>query len=129
MPHVVLLGDSIFDNAAYVRGGPDVVTHLEAQLAGRARATLLAVDGDVTVDVARQVARLPADATHLVLSVGGNDALGHIDLLGRRARAGSEVLEWFADAVDPFEAAYGRLLDELLARGLPLTVCTIYNGN
>jgi hypothetical protein len=23
--HVVLLGDSVFDNAAYVRGGPDVV--------------------------------------------------------------------------------------------------------
>lgn len=26
--HVVLLGDSIFDNAAYVRGGPDVVAQL-----------------------------------------------------------------------------------------------------
>ena len=26
MPHVVLLGDSIFDNSAYTRGGPDVVT-------------------------------------------------------------------------------------------------------
>ena len=25
MGHVVLLGDSIFDNAAYVRGGPDVI--------------------------------------------------------------------------------------------------------
>jgi len=28
MRHVVLLGDSIFDNAAYVHGGPDVVAQL-----------------------------------------------------------------------------------------------------
>ncbi|HEX6372708.1 MAG TPA: hypothetical protein VF006_27555 [Longimicrobium sp.] len=32
MPHVVLLGDSIFDNASYVAGGPDVVTHLRGEL-------------------------------------------------------------------------------------------------
>src|SRR5690349_5483722 len=30
--HVVLLGDSIFDNAAYVGGGPDVITQLRAAL-------------------------------------------------------------------------------------------------
>ena len=28
MKHIVLLGDSIFDNAAYVAGGPDVVKQL-----------------------------------------------------------------------------------------------------
>ena len=28
MKHIVLLGDSIFDNAAYVEGGPDVITQL-----------------------------------------------------------------------------------------------------
>jgi hypothetical protein len=32
MPHVVLLGDSTFDNAAYVAGGPDVPTQLRARL-------------------------------------------------------------------------------------------------
>ncbi len=30
--HVVLLGDSIFDNGVYVPGGPDVVTQLRAEL-------------------------------------------------------------------------------------------------
>ena len=127
--HVVLLGDSIFDNAAYVRGGPDVVTQLQDMLPAGSHATLLAVDGDVTAGVVYQLERLPADATHLVLSVGGNDALGHVGLLARPARVGAEVLEWFADAVDAFEREYTRLLDHIVGLGLPLVVCTIYNGN
>ena len=129
MPHVVLLGDSIFDNAAYVRGGPDVVAQLAAALPAPWRATLLAVDGAVIADVGRQLARLPADATHLVLSVGGNDALGHVDLLSRRASSSAEVLGWFADAVDAFEGRYRQLLARVQATGLPATLCTIYNGN
>ena len=32
MPHVVLIGDSIFDNAAYTRGGPDVVSQVRGLL-------------------------------------------------------------------------------------------------
>jgi hypothetical protein len=127
--HLVLLGDSVFDNAAYVPGGPDVVAQLAALLPSGWRATLRAVDGAVIDDVPRQLARLPTDATHLVLSVGGNDALRHAGLLDRRASSSAEVLGWVADAVDGFEARYRRLLPPLLARGLPLTLCTIYNGN
>ena len=33
MKHIVLLGDSIFDNAAYVGGGPDVIEQLRSTLA------------------------------------------------------------------------------------------------
>ncbi|HEY1387763.1 MAG TPA: GDSL-type esterase/lipase family protein, partial [Ktedonobacterales bacterium] len=77
MPHVVLLGDSIFDNQSYVqRGEPDVIRQLRAHLPADWEATLLAVDGNVTADIRRQLAHLPTDATHLVISVGGNDALG-----------------------------------------------------
>src|SRR5688500_14337329 len=53
--HVVLLGDSIFDNGAYVSGGPDVVAHLRAMLPRGWEATLLAVDGAVIDDVFRQL--------------------------------------------------------------------------
>lgn len=28
LPHIVLLGDSLFDNSAYVGGGPDVTAQL-----------------------------------------------------------------------------------------------------
>ena len=127
--HIVLLGDSIFDNASYVPSGGDVVTQLRARLAGGERATLLAVDGAVTANVFAQVGRLPADATHLVLSSGGNDALGHLHLLQRRARDGAEALAWFAAAVTAFAAEYRALLEALVNTRLPLTVCTIYEGD
>ena len=129
MPHIVLLGDSIFDNAAYVAGGPDVVSQLRDLLPSGWRASLVAVDGAVINDVARQLPCIPSDATHLVLSVGGNDALGHSDLLDRPARSSAQVLGWLSDAALTFESGYRQMLATVLARRLPLTVCTIYNGN
>jgi hypothetical protein len=70
MGHVVLLGDSIFDNARYVPGRPPVVEQLRRYLPPGWRASLLAVDGHGTADVPSQLARLPADATHLFVSTG-----------------------------------------------------------
>lgn len=128
MPHVVLLGDSIFDNAAYVAGGPDVVTHLRDQLPVEWRATLAAIDGATTHSMPIQYGRIPADATHLVLSIGGNDALMNIDILDARASSAAQVLSLLADRRDAFEARYREVVAELLKRDLPLTVCTIYNG-
>ena len=92
MGHVVLLGDSIFDNAAYVGGGPAVIEQLQATLPLGWKATLCAVDGSVTHDVPGQLRRVSADATHLVVSVGGNDALGQSGILSERARSAAEVL-------------------------------------
>ena len=65
--HIVLLGDSIFDNGAYTRGEPDVVTHLHSGLPPSWSTTLLAVDGATTADIPRQLPRVPETATHLVL--------------------------------------------------------------
>lgn len=129
MTHVVLLGDSIFDNTAYVAGGPDVITHLRRLLPAGWSASLLAIDGAIISEVPVQLERLPRGATHLVVSAGGNDVLGHFDLLDRRASSSAQVLGWIADAADEFEGRYRRLLQTLVARRLPLTLCTIYNGN
>jgi hypothetical protein len=87
------------------------------------------VDGARTEDVSRQLTRLPSEATHLVLSVGGNDALAHGDILERPARSAAEVLMMLADAAGGMERRYRDLVNRLLQRRLPLTVCTIYNGN
>lgn len=125
----MLLGDSIFDNGAYVGGGPDVITHLRRLLPSGWTATLLAVDGAIISQVPAQLKRLPRDATHLVLSAGGNDVLAHTDLLDRRASSSAQVLGWLADAAADFEEHYRQLLRTIVARRLPLTVCTIYNGN
>ena len=59
MGHVVLLGDSIFDNAAYVRGGPDVIRQLREALPAGWKATLAAVDGAVIDSVPRQLQAIP----------------------------------------------------------------------
>ena len=126
MPHVVLLGDSVFDNGAYVHGGPDVVRQLRRLLPHEWKATLCAVDGASIADVPHQLARIPAGATHLVLSVGGNDALGHVDVLERRASSWREVLDGLADMGARFERRYRDLLLQVLARDLPVVLCTIY---
>ncbi|PLS83893.1 MAG: lipase, partial [Actinobacteria bacterium] len=126
MSHVVLLGDSIFDNAAYVAGAPDVVRQVCQRLPDGSKATLLAVDGSTTGNVREQLRRLPADATHLVVSVGGNDALGSGDFLAAPARSAGEVLLGLADIGDEFERGYLAMLAEVLARRLPTAVCTVY---
>jgi hypothetical protein len=128
MPHLVLLGDSIFDNAAYTEGGPDVVTQVREVLPKGWSATLLAVDGATTDDVADQVERLPRNATHLVLSVGGNDALNQIGVLDIPVSSTAKALELLADVVRDFEKSYRSAVDACLRSRLPLAVCTIYNG-
>jgi|SRR5262245_60877417 len=73
MKHIILLGDSIFDNKAYVADGLDVITHLRQQIPDDWKAFLLAVDGSTVENVGSQTSHLPGDSTHLVVSVGGND--------------------------------------------------------
>ena len=127
MTHIVLLGDSIFDNRAYTGGEPDVVTHLRRLIGDRARATLLAVDGATTRTMAPQVARVRGDATHLVVSIGGNDALGHSEIL-LPGRLGGDPLRELERRAAGFEADYRRALFAVFDRQRPVTVCTIYNG-
>jgi hypothetical protein len=45
MAHIVLLGDSIFDNGRYTMGGPDVISQVRQLLPVGWQASLLAVDG------------------------------------------------------------------------------------
>lgn len=127
MPHVVLLGDSIFDNGSYVPGEPDVVRQLQARLPAGWRATLLAVDGAVTESVAPQLRRLAPDATHLVVSVGGNDALRHIRVLEERAGSVAEALGRLAEIGQTFGQGYQAMLEAVAGRGLPTALCTIYD--
>ncbi|QJE74646.1 SGNH/GDSL hydrolase family protein [Aerophototrophica crusticola] len=128
MGHVVLLGDSIFDNGAYVAGGPDVGRQLGACLPAGWRATLAAVDGAVAAGVAAQLPRIPADATHLAVSAGGNDALRQASILEQPARSVAEAVLALADARDRFAADYHAMLDAVLARRLPTALCTIYDA-
>src|SRR5919202_7066700 len=94
---IALVGDSIFDNRAYTGGEPDVVSHLRAMLPKPWRATLVAIDGSTTFGIAAQAARVPADSSHIVVAVGGNDALMNEDLLAAPVRSSAETLAMFAE--------------------------------
>ena len=128
MPHVVLLGDSIFDNGAYVAGAPDVVTQLRQHLPAGWHATLAAIDGAVTADVRRQLGGIPSDATHLAISIGGNDALGQAHVLEQGSHSIAETLSRLADIRDEFGGRYVAMLGGVLRLGLPAALCTIYEG-
>jgi hypothetical protein len=126
MNHIVLLGDSIFDNAAYVDGGPDVVRQLRCILPSGWRAALNALDGAVIGDISGQLSRLPADATHLVISAGGNNALAEAHVVDHSVSSMAEALELLAGVCERFRAAYATMLDAALQRRLHTAVCTIY---
>jgi hypothetical protein len=128
MTHVVLLGDSIFDNAAYVSGGPDVVRQLRQCLPEEWQASLRAVDGAMIGDVRRQLDRMPSDASHVVVSVGGNDALDQVGILDQGARSMAEAISRLADIRENFERDYRAMLETVLKLGLPTALCTIYDG-
>jgi GDSL-like lipase/acylhydrolase family protein len=85
------------------------------------------VDGAVTGGVRRQLERVPPGATHLVVSVGGNDALRRQDVLGAPARSVAEALLALAEVRDGFAHGYRAMLDAVLARRLPTALCTVYD--
>ena len=62
--HIVLVGDSIFDNEVYVgRSGKSVIQHLTDKIPRDWKATLIAVDGDVVGGVTRrQISRILKDS-------------------------------------------------------------------
>lgn len=126
--HVVLLGDSVFDNVRYVAGGLPVIEHLREQLPAGWRATLLAIDGDVASDVMNQIVNLPIDTTHLVISAGGNDALNIVEFLRQPVQSMLEALDKLSVPLEAFRQDYRAMLETVLAKNLPVAVCTIYDS-
>ena len=127
--HIVLMGDSIFDNGLYVPGGPSVIDHTRRLLPDGWKSTLIAVDGAVVSSVHRQIERIPDDATHLVLSVGGNNALWTAgNIFSLQASDVRQSLRHLADAFDEFRAEYEQLVDEICQLQLPLAICTVYDA-
>lgn len=126
--HVVLLGDSIFDNKVYLGPNePATIDRLRSELPAGWKGTLAAVDGDVTADIAAQLETIPADASHLVISVGGNDALQAQGVLAKAVANVAEALVALGEVRAGFQAAYGKMLDGVLKLNKPTVLCTIYD--
>jgi len=91
MSKLILLGDSTLDNKRYTGGKPSVPEYLQEYTAPAWEVLLLALDGDCVCDVYTRLKRLPQDATHMLLSVGGNDALGHRYILENDSARNTEI--------------------------------------
>ena len=128
MSHLVLIGDSIFDNGPYVEKGESVSEILLEKLKDKTKITLLAVDGDVTTDVPQQLEPFPKEVTHAFVSCGGNDALRVVNILNESVTSVGGALESLVKIREEFRANYTNMLKEILEKVENLTVCTVYNS-
>lgn len=103
--HITLLGDSIFDYAAYVPGEPAVIDHLRGMLPENCIATIVARDGDVVADVDEQLRLVPDETTHIALSIDGKDALNARDTLTLPAESVYSALGRLAEMRESFHRA------------------------
>jgi hypothetical protein len=126
--HIALLGDSIFDNAAYVPGELPVIALLRQALPDDWRASLLAVDGSITSEVQGQLAQLEQDVSALVISCGGNDALQGSHILSERVTTVSEALYLLAQQLNEFRHRHREVLAMAKARCPVVMACAIYNA-
>ncbi len=125
--HLVLAGDSIFDNDGYVLGEAGVIEQLRCTLPPTYAASKVAVDGDCIRHVKNQIADLPSNATDLIVSVGGNDARFHSALLSK-IKHPSELGTLLSVPLDEFMLGYRLMLEAAKATGLKIYVCTIYTA-
>ena len=126
--HIILLGDSIFDNAPYVVDNPCVTEQLREIVPDSTAVSMLAVDGDYVRDVKSQVRRVPEMATHLFVSVGGNDALSHYRTLINDYQSSEDLFEKWADIQEEFRAEYQDMLGHVTVLEKPTAICTIYDA-
>ena len=126
--HIILLGDSIFDNAGYVGSGESVIEQLQANLPEDCKATLLAVDGDITSDVYSQIDLIPDDTTHAFLSIGGNDALRIVNVLQESVSTVGEAMEIFTEIRLDFQNRYRELITQIKQKVDKLVICTVHDS-
>ncbi|MBL7003633.1 MAG: SGNH/GDSL hydrolase family protein [Gammaproteobacteria bacterium] len=128
MKHIVLAGDSIFDNTRYVDSGQSVIDQLRRKANNNFDSTLIAVDGSITNELNNQFVQLPPDTTHLFISSGGNDALEAERILGEPVANVFGAMTLLSKAIDQFHADYRAMLHEAVDRVQNVIVCTIYDS-
>lgn len=125
MPHLALVGDGILANGAHSKGQPDSAAALR-QLLPAWTVSLVAGEGSMIADVASQLPKLNGAVDIAVLSVGGNDAMRHVDLLQQPAASSGETLDALIAMADGFAGMYERVVKSVRERAPRLIVCTIY---
>lgn len=114
-------------DAYMVADGLPVIDLLKNDLSPGDQATLLAVDGDSIQDIDSQIQRLPRDASHLFISVGGNDTLQYASLLVQSNQSAPKMLDAIATMKAEFDRNYQQMLSAVLSLDKPTVLCTIYD--
>lgn len=130
--HITLLGDSVFANANYVAKDQDLIHQLEKLLGRKDACTLMARDGAMIPDIQQQLREMPLETTHMVISVGGNDALMSAGWLLNpqeqvRPKRVLDVLNALTRQREFFAAAYLEMVERCMSKKLPLVLCTIHH--
>lgn len=125
---IVLVGDSIFDNAIYVPGEPCVTEQLRARVRDGVDVSMLAIDGDFTSDVHKQIKKMPAQATHIFVSAGGNDALRYSYSFTKEYSSSVQLFTEWSAIQKEFRNSYRAMLEAVIALERHTAVCTIYDA-
>jgi lysophospholipase L1-like esterase len=154
--NILLLGDSIIDNRSYVLEGElDVTAHLKKLYLDQPDVSITnnAVDGDTMHDLEYNHldTRDVEEASHIIVSIGGNDLLHNISFLqttselakvmGEDARIekwGARELnptrnkvfeETYFEIIKPFIKQYETIVANLSNHRAKLLLCTVYEGD
>ena len=153
---LLLLGDSIIDNKSYVLTGElDVTEHLKKLYSDQPDIFITnnAVDGDTMFNLEYEhlESEEVENASHIVVSIGGNDLLHNIsflqktsqlsEVLGKDARIGkwgakelnpsrNRVFEeTYFEIIKPFKKQYETIVANLSNHRANLLLCTVYEGD
>jgi|TARA_R110002153_G_scaffold5407_2_gene25333 lysophospholipase L1-like esterase len=123
---LILLGDSVFDNAVYLQPDQQSVTqHLISKLESTEwQAHVHALDKTTTETIQPQYGKADIDSdtpSNIILSVGGNDALQYIESLDKLN------LETLYTIKEKFWKNYTTVVNALANSGHQVYLCTIYN--
>ena len=154
--NILLLGDSIIDNRSYVlKDELDVTAHLKKLYSDHPNVSITnnAVDGDTMYDLKNNHLDTPdiEEASHIIVSIGGNDLLHNISFLqrtselskimGKDARIGKWGVkelnpsrnrvfeETYFEIIKPFKKQYETIVANLSSHRANLLLCTVYEGD
>lgn len=124
--HLVLLGDSTIDNGNWTPGlcVTDQVRALQSL------ATRCAKDGALIAAIPSQVRDAPKDATHYIVSVGGNNAISAVNILKEPTSSAEEAIKRISSFAKSFEEEFQAMVRnvvEYIGEGTPLVICSFYN--
>ena len=130
--NVLLLGDSVIDNKRYVQDSEySVLEHLQNN--SKDTFIQIACDGDTTNDVINKQAKVQSikKASHIVLSIGGNDMLYNLSFLttNKPTLRNEAFIDVYNEIFQPLEVRYETIVKNFASQRANLLLCTVYEGD